>query len=196
MGKESVSVSRIDPAAVREKAGEAVRELIEIAGLKRESILVLGCSTSEICGSQIGKGSSLEIGEAVVDGILPFLRGKGIYLAVQGCEHINRSLVIERSAAEKYGFEIVSVVPSLHAGGACAMAAYARAESPVMIEKIVADAGIDIGDTSIGMHVRFVQIPVRLSIREIGGAHVTCLRSRPKLIGGERARYVFEYEGL
>ena len=191
-----MDINNIDPQTVKEKTGELVRELIDIAGLKEGNIMVLGCSTSEICGCHIGKGSSLEVGKAVIDGILPVLRGRGIYLAVQGCEHINRSLVIERKAAEKYGFEIVSVVPALHAGGACAMTAYARAESPVMVEKIIADAGLDIGDTSIGMHVRFVQIPVRLSVKEIGGAHVTALRSRPKLIGGERAKYVFDYEGF
>ena len=97
--------------------------------------------------------------------------------------------MIEREAAEKYNFEIVTVKPALHAGGACSVAAYARAEDPVMVEHVVAKAGMDIGDTFIGQHIKHVQIPVRLDIKEIGGAHVTFVRSRPKLIGGPRAEY-------
>ena len=108
---------------------------------------------------------------------------------MQGCEHINRALVIEQAAAEKYGFEIVTVKPALHAGGACSVAAYERFDDPVMVEHVVAKAGIDIGDTFIGQHIKHVQIPVRVGITEIGGAHVTCVRSRPKLIGGPRAQY-------
>ena len=108
---------------------------------------------------------------------------------MQGCEHINRSLVIEREAAEKYNLEIVTVKPALHAGGACAVAAYERAIDPVMAEHVVAKAGMDIGDTFIGQHIKHVQIPVRLDINQIGGAHVTFVRSRPKLIGGPRAVY-------
>lgn len=174
---------------IKELVARAANGLLEAAGLEAGDILVLGCSSSEICGGRIGKASNEEVGEAVVSTLLSILRPQGIYLAVQGCEHINRSLVIEKEAAKKYGFETVTVVPALHAGGACAMAAYRMAQSPVMIEHVVAQAGIDIGDTSIGMHVKHVQIPVRLPIKEIGAAHVTYLRSRPKLIGGERAQY-------
>ena len=166
-------------------------ELINSANLISGNILVLGCSSSEINGAQIGKSSSAEIGIAVIDAILPIVREKGIFLAVQGCEHINRALVVEKEVAEKYNFEIVDVVPAINAGGACSLAAYERALDPVVVEHISAHAGIDIGDTFIGMHVKFVQIPVRVSIKEIGGAHVTCLKSRPKLIGGERARYSY-----
>lgn len=108
---------------------------------------------------------------------------------MQGCEHINRSLVVEREAAERYDLEIVTVKPALHAGGACAVAAYDRAEDPVMVEHITAKAGMDIGDTFIGQHIKHVQIPVRLDIDQIGAAHATFVRSRPKLIGGPRAIY-------
>ena len=179
----------LDLNLIKTQTKQALCELLEKAELKAGDVFVLGCSTSEICGGQIGKMSSQEVGEAVIDTILPILREKGIYLAVQGCEHINRALVIEREAAERYGFEIVTVKPALHAGGACSVAAYDRAQDPVMIEHVVAKAGMDIGDTFIGQHVKHVQIPVRLSLREIGGAHLTCLKSRPKLIGGPRAVY-------
>ena len=168
---------------------KAITELIVAANLKENDILVLGCSSSEILGRAIGKGSSLEIGELVVTTILNLLQKQKINLAVQGCEHINRALTIEREVALQHDFEIVSVKPVLHAGGACSVAAYNHFNDPVVIEHIVADASIDIGDTSTGMHVRFVQVPVRLSINQIGEAHVTCLKSRPKLIGGTRAEY-------
>ena len=168
---------------------KAIKEFLEKAQLKRRDILVLGCSTSEIIGEQIGKHSSLEVGEIVIETFLATLHNKGIILAVQGCEHINRALTIEREAALEHGFEIVSVVPDLHAGGACSTVAYRRFEDPVLIEHIVAQASIDIGDTSTGMHVKFVQVPVRTSIKKIGFANITYLKSRPKLIGGPRAKY-------
>lgn len=174
---------------IRRDLREAVLELLDQAGLKKGDIFVLGASSSEVIGERIGKGSSQEVGEVIVEEILTILREREIYLAVQGCEHINRSLVIEREAMEKYGLEEVTVIPQLHAGGACSMAAYKFAKDPVVVEHIVAKAGMDIGDTSIGMHVKFVQIPVRLKIKEIGKAHLTALRSRPKLIGGQRAAY-------
>jgi uncharacterized protein (TIGR01440 family) len=174
---------------IREQTRAALSELLEKAQLKKGDIFVLGGSSSEIVGGVIGKNSNEDVGKAVVEEILKILNEKGIFLAVQGCEHINRALVIEREAAEKNNFEIVSVVPALHAGGAMSMAAYAMMKDPVMIEHVVAKAGLDIGDTSIGMHVKFVQVPVRLKVKEIGKAHVTALRSRPKLIGGKRAVY-------
>lgn len=174
---------------IREKVKAAVIELLENTKLVAGDIFVLGASTSEVQGEKIGKSSSEEIGYAIVESLLEVLKPRGIYLAVQGCEHINRSLVIEREAQIKYGYDEVTVKPVLHAGGACSMAAYELAEDPVVIEHVTAKAGIDIGDTSIGMHVKFVQIPVRLSVKEIGMAHVTALKSRPKLIGGPRAGY-------
>ena len=174
---------------IRELTAAALEELLAQAGLRPGDIFVLGCSTSEICGGRIGRAPSEEAGKAVIDAVLPIIRRNGLYLAVQGCEHINRALVIEAGAAEKYGLEAVSVVPALNAGGSCCLAAYRSAENPVLVEHVIARAGMDIGDTEIGMHVKFVQIPVRLSVKEIGRARVTCLKSRPKLIGGERAVY-------
>ena len=144
---------------------------------------------SEVNGGLIGHASSSEIGQVIVSVIHKTLSDKGIYLAVQACEHLNRALLIEEELAEKKDWEIVSVIPQLHAGGSGQVAAYQLFKSPVEVEHIVAKAGLDIGDTSIGMHVKHVQIPVRPILRELGGAHVTALKSRPKLIGGERARY-------
>lgn len=174
---------------IRQESRLAITELLKKASLKEGDIVVLGGSSSEVLGSTIGKNSSEEIGFAVVEEMLKVIKENKLYLAVQGCEHINRALVIEREIAEKKDFELVSVVPALHAGGSMSMAAYKLMEDPVMIEHVVAKAGLDIGDTSIGMHVKFVQVPVRLSIKEIGKAHLTALRSRPKLIGGQRAVY-------
>ncbi len=155
--------------------------------------VVLGCSSSEVMGAHIGKGSSAEAGRAIVEKLLQLLQEKEAFLAVQCCEHLNRALVVERTLAVHNGFPIVSAVPALHAGGSCAVAAYQNASDPVLVEHITANFGLDIGDTFIGMHVRHVQIPFRPSIKEIGHAHVTCLRSRPKLIGGKRAMYTLEH---
>ena len=120
------------------------------------------------------------------------MKPRKLYLAVQGCEHLNRALVVERKIAEEKNFEIVTVFPSEHAGGSCQIAAFEQMDDPVEVEHVIAQAGMDIGDTSIGMHVKFVQIPVRTSVKEIGFAHATYLRSRPKLIGGERAKYKWD----
>lgn len=174
---------------IKNRVKLAAEELLEYAKLSEGDIFVLGASTSEVQGMKIGKSSSEDIGHAIVGALLEVLKPRGIYLAVQGCEHINRSLVIEKEAQKAYGYEEVTVKPALHAGGACSMAAYELADDPVVIEHVVAKAGLDIGDTSIGMHVKYVQIPVRLAIKEIGMAHVTALKSRPKLIGGPRAEY-------
>ena len=168
---------------------EILLDLLSKANLRQGQILVLGLSTSEVAGGSIGKNSSLEIGQAIVKTILDTLTPKGIYLAVQGCEHLNRALVVERELAEKKDLEIVNVLPTLHAGGAGQVAAFSYMTDPVEVEFITAQAGLDIGDTSIGMHVKHVQVPVRPVLRELGGAHVTALASRPKLIGGARAQY-------
>ncbi|MHC5188187.1 TIGR01440 family protein [Enterococcus cecorum] len=165
------------------------REVLAKARLKAGDIFVLGCSTSEIAGGVIGKNSSKEIGEWVVETLLAILSEQQIFLAVQGCEHLNRALVVERAAQERYNLEEVAVVPQLHAGGACSVAAFRYFNEPVEVERLVAKAGIDLGDTSIGMHIKHVQVPIRPSIRELGGAHVTALYSRPKYIGGPRAKY-------
>lgn len=152
-------------------------------------LFVVGCSSSEVVGGVIGKNSSEEVGTLIAETLIDLLKEKKIHLAVQGCEHINRALTVEKEVARQFGFNIVSVVPKLHAGGSCATAAYKKMTNPVEVEHIVADAGIDIGDTSIGMHIRHVQVPVRPSINQLGSAHVTALGNRPKLIGGERAEY-------
>ena len=171
------------------QARQAVLELLEVANLKSGDIFVVGCSSSEMVGQRIGKGSSLEAAQAAFDGIYPVLQERGIYLAAQCCEHLNRSLIVEEAAADKYDLDVVNVQPWEHAGGSFAMTAWANFKDPVLVETIVADAGIDIGGTLIGMHLRRVAIPVRLSIKKIGEANILCARTRPKYIGGARAVY-------
>ncbi|AKP67574.1 TIGR01440 family protein [Companilactobacillus ginsenosidimutans] len=166
-----------------------IEDVLKEAKLRPNDLFILGCSTSEVVGGHIGKDSNPEIGQRIIKTLLDELKPREINLAVQGCEHINRSVVVERKVAEAKGFEIVSVVPAMHAGGACSVAAFQQFEDPVEVEHIVAQAGVDIGDTSIGMHVKFVQVPVRPTIKELGSAHVTALRSRPKYVGGPRANY-------
>ncbi len=172
-----------------EQAKQAVEELISAAGLKSGDLLVIGCSSSEVIGEQIGKGSSMEAARALYQGIAPVLSRCGIFLAVQCCEHLNRALILEKEAAVRFGYEIVSVVPQPKAGGSFATAAYKAFEHPVAVEHIKADAGMDIGNTLIGMHLKDVAVPVRIRTREIGDAHVVCARTRPKYIGGPRAVY-------
>ncbi len=174
---------------LKEQLTEMVSDVLAEANLKAGDLFVLGCSTSEIVGGHIGKNSSAEVGQWVIQTLKSVLDPLKISLAVQGCEHLNRALVVERSVAEKRQFEIVSVKPALHAGGACSVAAFDQFVDPVEVEHVVAQAGIDIGDTSIGMHVKHVQVPVRPRKNTLGGAHVTALRSRPKFIGGPRAVY-------
>ncbi len=167
----------------------AVTELTEIAELKKGDILVVGCSSSEAVGGVIGHNSSLDAAQAIFDGIYPYLKERGIFLACQCCEHLNRAIIIESEAAEKYGYEPVCVVPQPKAGGSFATVAYKTFENPVAVEHIKAKAGIDIGGTLIGMHLKDVAVPVRLSIDSIGNAHIICAKTRPKFIGGERAKY-------
>lgn len=173
----------------REQAAGAARELLEAANLRKGDILVVGCSTSEITAHRIGSFSNEEIGEAVFHGIYEETRKAGVYLAAQCCEHLNRSLILEEEAAEKYGLELVNVVPQPKAGGSFATAAYRGFEHPVAVEEIRAHAGMDIGDTLIGMHLRRVAVPVRISRSSIGDARVVCARTRLKFVGGERAHY-------
>ncbi len=180
--------NKVDFEDIKETAVKAVTELIEAAHLKKGDILVVGCSSSEIKGERIGKGSDMNAAEAVYQGIKPILDEKGIFLAAQGCEHINRAIITERAALGPLD-EVVNVVPQLHAGGSFTVTVYNNAKDPVALERIQADAGMDIGDTLIGMHLKPVAVPVRLSMKEIGCAHLTCARTRPKFIGGERAKY-------
>ena len=171
------------------QAKTAISELIEIAKLKEGDIVVIGCSSSEVAGHDIGSNSSVDVAAAVFSGIYPVLKEKGLFLAAQCCEHLNRAIIIEADAAIKNGIEIVNVVPQPKAGGAFATTAYQNFENPVAVEEIKAKAGIDIGGTLIGMHMGKVAVPVRVSIGKIGQANIICARTRPKFIGGIRANY-------
>ncbi len=171
------------------QAKAAVTELIEAAKLRSGDMLVIGCSSSEVVGETIGKGSSLEAAQAIYNAVAPVLARAGVYLVAQCCEHLNRALIMERECAEKYGYDIVSVLPQPHAGGSFATTVYERAAQPVAVEHVRAHAGLDIGGTLIGMHLREVAVPVRLSVKSIGHAPILCARTRPKFIGGIRARY-------
>ena len=173
--------------SVKEQCTQAVKELCEIAKLKKGSILVVGCSTSEVVGSKIGTNSDPDTAEQIFDGIYSELKARGIYLAVQCCEHLNRAIVTEADAVP--GADLVNVIPQKKAGGSLATVAYGSFKNPVVVEEIKADAGIDIGGTLIGMHLKRVAVPVRLSINKIGEASIICARVRPKFIGGERAIY-------
>ena len=179
----------VDLDLVQEQAASVAEELIAAAKMKEGQILVVGCSSSEIAAHAIGCYSSKEVGEAVFNALYKVTRKHGLYLAAQCCEHLNRALILEAEAAQAYGYEPVNVVPQLKAGGSFATAAYATLEHPVAVEHIKAHAGIDIGDTLIGMHMKDVAVPVRIKTKEIGSAHVVCARTRPKFIGGIRARY-------
>ena len=174
---------------IKEEVFRAMTSLADTAKLNAGEIMVLGCSTREIAGEHIGHGSVYELGEQVISGALAALKPRGIYLAVGCCEHLNRAVVIEREAALKYGFEIVCVVPQPKAGGSAGTAAYKFFDDPVVVEFVKGHAGMDIGDTFIGMHLRHVAVPVRLEKDTIGSAHVTYARTRPKYIGGSRAVY-------
>lgn len=175
--------------SIREEAIAAIEELIEVSGIGNGDILVIGCSSSEIVGQTIGHGSSIEAAQEVFSAIYPILKEKGIYLAAQCCEHLNRALIIEAACAEKYGYEPVCVVPQPKAGGSFATTAWRRFDSPVAVESIRAHAGMDIGGTLIGMHLRAVAVPVRIKPSAIGNALLLAARTRPKFIGGIRAKY-------
>ena len=179
----------IELEMLKKQAESVMLELIEVSNIKEGEVLVVGCSSSEIVGGCIGKASSLDAAQAVFEGIYNVLKSKGIFLAAQCCEHLNRALIIEKQCADKYGYEIVNVVPWAHAGGSFATTAYASFIEPVAVEHIKAHAGIDIGDTLIGMHLKDVAVPVRLAIKRIGSANVVAARTRAKFIGGERAHY-------
>ncbi|HFD1594709.1 TPA: TIGR01440 family protein [Enterococcus faecium] len=180
---------KLSEKELKDQLTEIVNDILAEACLKKGDLFVLGCSTSEVVGGHIGKNSSAEVGQWIIRTLKELLDPKEIALAVQGCEHLNRALVVERTVAEAKNFEIVSVVPALHAGGACSVAAFDQFNDPVEVEHVVGQAGIDIGDTSIGMHIKHVQVPVRPRLKTLGQAHVTALRSRPKYIGGPRANY-------
>ncbi len=174
---------------IREEITKVINELLEHAHLEQDDILVMGCSSSEVAGVKIGTFSSEEIGQCIFETAYKLLSSQGIYLACQCCEHLNRSLIVEKECAKKYGLTRVNVVPQLKAGGSFATAAYHGMTEPYAVESIQAQAGIDIGDTLIGMHLSPVAVPVRTTQKSIGEAHVTCARTRAKFVGGIRASY-------
>ena len=174
---------------IEAEARAAVEELIAVSEMKAGQILVVGCSSSEVTGNRIGHASVPAVAEAIVNGMWPVLAEKGIFLAAQCCEHLNRALIIERVCAERYGLDPVCVRPQPKAGGSFATAVYDRMSDPVAVEQIAAHVGLDIGGTLIGMHLRVVAVPVRLSLTRIGEANILCARTRPKYVGGPRAVY-------
>ena len=178
-----------DIEKIKKEALRVFNELIEQADFEEDDILVVGCSSSEVAGKKLGTFSSEEIGLAIAETFFEASKKHGIHLAAQCCEHLNRALIIEKSVAKKRGYEIVRVVPKLKAGGSFATAAYSLLPDAVAVEHISAEMGIDIGDVMIGMHLKNVAVPIRVETKNIGEAHVVCAKTRPKLIGGERAKY-------
>lgn len=176
---------------VQEDTENVLNDYFDSIEFPQDGIFVLGCSTSEISGAWMGTNSSLNIGRIIINTLSNFLIPRHIHLAVQGCQHINRALLVERKVAEQNNLEIVSVVPAMHAGGGAQVAAYTKMNDPVEVEHISAFGGIDIGGTEIGMHIKFVQVPIHTRHHHIGAANVVFLSSRPKLIGGSRAMYSF-----
>lgn len=164
-------------------------ELIQKAGLKADDLVVVGCSSSEIVGECIGKGSNVDAARAVFNGLYEVFNQNNIYMAAQCCEHLNRAVIVEHSVLNSRNIDEVNVVPQPKAGGSFATTAYECFSVPAAAEHIRADAGIDIGDTLIGMHLKDVAVPLRTEVKQIGKAHVVCARTRPKFIGGQRAHY-------
>ena len=167
----------------------AAKELVEKAELKSGDVVIIGCSTSEVIGERIGTSGTVEVAQQIFDGLNSVFSEKGIYIAAQCCEHLNRAIIIESEKAEKLGLEKVCVVPHPRAGGSFATAAWHTMKNPVAVEEIRADAGLDIGTTLIGMHLKRVAVPLRLETKKIGDATLSAAKTRAKYIGGERARY-------
>jgi uncharacterized protein (TIGR01440 family) len=166
---------------------EAAQQVYTEGRLKKGDIVIIGCSTSTVAGSVIGTDSRPELGKFLFETLYNFFSARGVYLAAQCCEHLNRAVIVERAAVP--GYDIVNVVPQPKAGGSFATACYAAFRHPVALEEIRADAGLDIGGTLIGMHLKKVAVPVRLPQKTIGQAMLLAARVRPKFIGGERAFY-------
>lgn len=184
-----ISVDHEFAKIIKEQSNKVIQELLDNTQLVSGNIIVIGCSSSEVIGNNIGKGSSYEVAKIIFDAIYPEIKAKGLYLAAQCCEHLNRAIIVESSCAEKYGLEPVAVIPQAKAGGSFATVTYQSFDNPVVVEHVRAHAGIDIGDTLIGMHLRNVAVPIRLSIKNIGSANLVCAFTRPKFIGGSRAIY-------
>ncbi|SDE94122.1 TIGR01440 family protein [Thermus arciformis] len=179
---------------IRKAAERAIGEFLDLFPMGEGSLFVLGGSTSEVLGEKVGTRPSLEVAEAILEGLLPPLQERGVWVAVQGCEHLNRALVVEREAARAFGLEEVTVFPHPKAGGALATVAFLRFKEPVVVESLRAQAhgGMDIGGVLIGMHLRPVAVPLRLSVRKLGEAVLLAAKTRPKLVGGARAVYTRE----
>lgn len=183
-------MEQINLKNITEQARSAMAELLSVAHIQSGQVVVVGCSTSEVVGQRIGTAGALEVADALLDGLLPPLTEAGAVLAVQCCEHLNRALVLPRAVAERLNLLEVCALPHQKAGGSLSQQYYARlGEQACLVEHIQAHAGLDIGDTLIGMHLRAVAVPVRLSGTTIGQAHLVAARTRPPLIGGERAIY-------
>lgn len=177
---------------IMKQAQRAVAELCDAAHLRPGALFVVGCSSSEVLGERIGTHTSMDVAGALYEGIASELKERGVFLAAQCCEHLNRALVVERTVLERYDLEQVNAIPQPnHAGGAFASVTWNRMADPVLVESLSAraDAGIDIGGTLIGMHIHPVVVPVRISIDRIGEASILCARRRPKYVGGQRAIY-------
>ncbi len=185
-----LNMKTIDLENISKQTEQILTNLLDAHPMAKGSVFVVGCSSSEVAGGLIGKNSSAEIGATIFATAHRILSERGVYLACQCCEHLNRALVVEAECAERYGYEPVSVVPWLHGGGSFATAAYGGFSQAVVVEHVKASAGLDIGDTLIGMHLKDVAVPVHPTPNSIGCAHVVAAFCRPKLIGGERARYV------
>ena len=179
----------MDMNEVRESARQALVELLQVAKLKPGAVVVVGCSSSEILGEKIGTNSSMDAAKAVVEGILPVIRENQLFLAAQCCEHLNRALIVEEAMAQKYGLEPVNVIPQPKAGGSFGTNCWQMFDAPMAVEAVRADAGMDIGNTLIGMHLKPVAVPVRVSVKQIGSAPLVLARTRPKFVGGVRAHY-------
>ncbi|WP_445488878.1 TIGR01440 family protein [Niallia sp. 03133] len=178
-----------EKVALEQQLETIISEYQEQANLMKRHLFVIGCSTSEVVGRKIGTSGTIDVAEIIFEKFRDYQQKTGVSLAFQCCEHLNRALVVERNLLEERGLTEVSVIPVRHAGGAMATYAYHHMEDPVIVEFIEADGGIDIGDTFIGMHLKHVAVPIRTSIQQLGEAHVTMAKSRPKLIGGQRAVY-------
>lgn len=172
-----------------DKINQLLDELVSQNFFKSGTLCVIGCSTSEVVGEKIGTHSSDEVAKVFFEAFMRIHETTGVDFCFQGCEHINRAITMERAVQERYGFEIVSVVPVRGAGGSMSSTAYQSFNDPVVVEHIQADCGIDIGQTLIGMHIKHVQIPVRVTTKQVGEAVVTIATHRPKLIGGPRSQY-------
>ena len=173
---------------VRSEVKTALAELLDETRFRPGDFVVVGCSTSEVIGEKIGTVGSMEAAEAIYDAANEVVSARGLFLAAQCCEHLNRAIILEEEALPA-GAEPVNVIPQPKAGGSFATTCWQRFARPVALEAIRADAGMDIGDTLIGMHLKVVAVPVRLSLRRIGEANLVCARTRPKYIGGSRAAY-------